>query len=176
MTDFAPALRALPELARRLDGAGVRWLLAGSAGRALIGYAAAPRDLDVEVDAPDLAAAATALGLSARPESGAGVSSLRAVGELDGVAVDLTADLELAGPGGRLPPDFALQYEHSHAVRAGAGTVRAAPVEEALARALVLDDLDRVARIAAEGAGRARPALRPGYLARRLSAAASAAR
>ncbi len=104
------------------------------------------------------------------------MSSLRACGELEGVAVDLTADLEVAGPGGRLAPDFALQHEHAHAVRAGAGTVLVAPVEEALARALVLDDLERIARIAAEGAGRERPALRPGYLARRLSAAASAAR
>lgn len=176
MTSPQPAMSVLPELVRRLDGAGVSWLLAGSAGRALLGYATAPRDLDVEVDGPELDAAARALGLSARRESGAGVSSLRAVGELAGVAVDLTADLEVAGPGGRLPPDFALQRAHAHAVASGDRTVLVAPVEETLARALVLDDLDRVARIAAEGAGRARPALRPGYLARRLSAAASAAR
>ena len=176
MTSPQPAMSVLPELARRLDDAGVTWLLAGSAGRALVGYAAAPRDLDVEVDGAEVEAAASALGLSARRESGAGVSSLRAVGELAGVAVDLSADLEVAGPGGRLPPDFALQREASHALALGERTVRVAPVEEALARAIVLDDLDRVARIAAEGAGRARPALRPGYLARRLSAAASAAR
>jgi hypothetical protein len=169
-------MSVLPELARRLDGAGVTWLLAGSAGRALLGYAAAPRDLDVEVDGPELNAAARALGLSARRESGAGASSLRAVGELAGVGVDLTAELEVAGPGGRLPADFVLQREGAHAIAVGNRTVLVAPVEEALARAIVLDDLDRVARIAAEGAGRERPALRPGYLSRRLSAAASAAR
>jgi len=176
VTEPPAGLRALPELARRLDGAGVRWLLAGSAGRALIGYATSPRDLDVEVDGSDMRAAAAALGLAGREESGGGVSSRRAVGVLLGIQVDLSADLEVAGPGGRLPPDFPLQLEAAHAVEVGGARVLVAPVEEALARALVIDDLARVARIAEESAGRDRPAVRPGYLARRLSAAASAAR
>jgi hypothetical protein len=165
---------ALVELARALDGAGVRWLLAGSAGRALMGHEVTPEDLDVEVDGPAMAAAAAALGLVARPETGGGVSSLRAVGTIAGVEVDLSADISVEGPGGRLEPDFALQAEHAHPAEAGGRRVLVAPVEEALARAMVRDDLARVARITGEGGER--PALRPAYLARRLSAAARAAR
>jgi hypothetical protein len=165
---------ALAELARRLDGAGVRWLLAGSAGRALIGYEVVPRDLDVEVDGPEMPAAAAALGLVARPERGGGVSSLRATGTIAGVAVDLSADIAVEGPGGRLEPDFALQVEHAHPAEVGGRPALVAPVEETLARAMVRDDLALVARIT-DAAGD-RPALRPAYLARRLSAAASAAR
>jgi hypothetical protein len=92
--------------------------------------------------------------------------------------VDLTCDLEVRGPVGLLAPDFALQRAWAHACEVGGRRIRLAPVEEAVARALVLADWPALERLAAQARAGAGPlAPRPGYLSLRLaSAAASAAR
>jgi len=151
----------------RLERAGVAWLLTGGAARALAGSARRPADLDLECAAADGPAAAAALGLVMRPESGGGVRSLRAQGEIAGVGVDLSADLALDGRFGRLGPDFPLQLAFARTVEVAGRTVRLAPLEEALARAAVRGDPDTLVRLAAEA-----PAglpLRLDYLAQRLA-------
>jgi hypothetical protein len=171
-------LAALLAVAARLDRAGVDWLLAGSAARALLGFAARPADLDLETSRDDAPAAAAALGLDLADDAGGGRASLRGRGRVAGVAVDLSGDLEVAGPGGRLAPDAALQRAWAHPREVAGRTIRLAPVEETLARAIVLADWGTLARVAAQA--REAPgavALRPAYLSARLSSAtASAAR
>jgi hypothetical protein len=56
----APWQRALRETARRLDGAGVEWWLAGSAALAVRGIDVVPRDLDLILSDEGAAAAAAA--------------------------------------------------------------------------------------------------------------------
>ena len=80
----------------------------------------------------------------------------------------------MTGPTHALAPDFALQWAWAHRLTVCGREIRAAPVEETLARALVLGDWPRLARVAAEGAP-AGAAIRPDYVARRLSAATSRA-
>jgi len=171
-------LAALLAVAARLDAAGVEWLLAGGAARALLGFAARPADLDLETSRRDAAAAAAALGLALADDVGGGRASLRGRGRVAGVEVDLSGDLEVAGPGGRLAPDLALQRAWAHPREVAGRRMRLAPVEEAVARAIVLADWDTLARVAAQAReGRGAAALRPAYLSARLSsAAASAAR
>ena len=53
-------------MADRLSGARAEWLLAGSAGRALQGFAVRPDDLDLEVSPRGAGAAAAALGVELR--------------------------------------------------------------------------------------------------------------
>lgn len=167
-------LAALTAIADLLARDGVAWLLAGSAARALLGYRVRPADIDIEVAADGAQAAARRLGAPLSPAAGAGRSSRRGSTRLAGVAVDLTCDLAVAGPTHALGPDFGLQWERSHRLRVCGREIRAAPVEETLARALVLGDWPRLARVAAEGAPAAAP-IRPDYLALRLSAATSRA-
>jgi hypothetical protein len=170
------ALAALAAVAARLDAAGVEWLLAGSAGRALAGFRVRPGDLDIEATAAHARAAARALGLSIAHVSGAGRASWRAVGIVAGIGVDLSGDLSVDGPGGRLAPDLALQRAWASPATVAGRTVWVAPVEEAVARALVAADWALLGRLAREAAGGPPPALRPAYVALRCSAAASAAR
>jgi hypothetical protein len=171
-------LAALLAAADRLDRAGVDWLLAGSAARALLGLAARPADLDLEVPGEGAPAAAAALSLVLSRDAGGGRASWRGRCRIAGVEVDLTGDLEVRGPGGRLAPDFALQRAWAHTREVAGRRIRLAPVEEAVARAVVLADWRALARVAGEARdGREPVALRTAYLSRRLSSAtASAAR
>jgi hypothetical protein len=170
-------LAALCAVADRLSATGVEWLLADSAGRALPGYRARPADLEVDVEAGDIAAAARALGAAHRREVGGGRSSLRAHAHLAGVAIDLTAAFEVEGPGGRLGDGFALQREWAEPRRACGRTILVAPVEEAVARMMVLGDRAAPARLAGQAADAGAAPIRPGYVSARLaSATATAAR
>lgn len=170
------AAAALVAVALRLDGAGVPWLLAGSAARALGGAAVRPGDLDVEVDGADADRAGAALGVALREEAGGGRRSLRGRAVLAGVEVDITAGLEVGGPGGRLAPDFGLQRAWAGGALVAGARVALAPAEEQVARALVAADWPALARIAAQAAAGGAPPPRAGYLARRLASAARAAR
>jgi hypothetical protein len=71
-------LAGLVAVADRLARADVEWLLAGSAGRALQGFAVRPADLDLEASPRHAAAAAAALGVELRREAGPGRESTRA--------------------------------------------------------------------------------------------------
>jgi hypothetical protein len=170
-------LAALVAVADRLAEAGAEWLLAGSAGRALQGFAVRPEDLDLEVPPRDAGAAAEALGVELRREAGGGRTSARAQTIVARSRIDLTCDLEVEGPGGRLAADFDRQLAWAAPVGVAGRTVLLAPAEETLARALVLGDWEALERLSREAAaGTAGPA-RPAYLAWRLSSArASAAR
>jgi len=169
-------LAALCAVADALAGAGARWVLAGSAGRALLGCPARPRDIDLEVDPRDADAAAAALGAELAAAGGGGRSSRRVLAVRAGVEVDLTCDLAIDGPGGRLAPDFALQWERSHPVTAGGRAIRVAPLEEGVCRAVVLGDWAGVARIAGQAA-RAPGGIRlsAAYVSERLSPATASA-
>lgn len=162
-------------VAVRLDGAGVPWLLSGSAGRALLGFSRRPRDVDVEVPEEAMDRAARALGVVPAFQEGGGRRGWRAMAHLRGVEVDLTAGLTVTRADGRPPlrAHFALEEEFAHAVVLARQEIRVAPVEEQVVAAIVSADWPRLARTV-EGA----PAgfrLRPDYLERRLAAAASAA-
>ncbi len=161
-------------VAARLDAAGVRWVLAGSAGRRLLGHARRPRDLDVEVARADGPRAAAALGIGLRPAEGAGRSSLRGAGVIAGVEVDLTAGLVVEGAGRRLPPSMEVQLDLGVEVQLDDRRITVAPPEEAIARAIVLRDREALAKIAS-GAGPDAAPLRRGYVAARLAAAISTA-
>lgn len=158
-------------MADRLDAAGVVWVATGSVGRVLTGGAARPGDLDLEVDRASIDVAAAALGLEAGLADDGPVRSLRAVGRLNGVEVDVSADLCVRGVRGTLPADFDLMRSWSTAVVVEGRTVLAAPVEEALCRALVLEAWGRLGRIAAS----APPRVEPAYLAVRLASLSSSA-
>jgi hypothetical protein len=95
-------------VADRLEGAGVEWLPARSAGRRLLGFAGRPADLDLEATrrAPRRGRPRLAWRRVARDP---GRTSLRAVGRVAGVGVDLSGELRVDGPGGRLPADFGVQ-------------------------------------------------------------------
>jgi len=164
-------LAALVAVSTRLDAAGVPWLLTGGSARALLGAARRPADLDLEVDAPDIARAARTLGLEARPDSGGGVDSLRATGRIAGVGVDLSAGITVTGPAGRLSPDWPLQLRFASRLGVAGRRVRVAPVEEMLARALLREDAAKARRLLDP----ALPPPRATYVAARLSAAISSA-
>jgi hypothetical protein len=164
------ALRAVDDLFAREK---VEWLLAGSAGRALLGWSARPDDLDIEVHPADDLRASRALGVDLSEErTPNGIVSLRARTAVSGVEVDVTSAMSVEGPDATLPFDFAAQVEASHTVELGGRAVRVAPPEEAFARAIVLADWERLARLAAQ-AGEA--TIRPAYVVRRLSSAAATA-
>lgn len=165
---------ALLAVATRLDAAAVRWVLAGSAGRALLGHEARPRDIDVEVASEDAAAAGAALGITLDRSSGRGRSSLRGGLWLAGVEVDVTAGLEVAGQALRLPCDDTAQLSARTVARLSGRSIPVAPVEEALARAIVLGEWDALTRLALT-AGDEAPPMRADYLARRLSSATARA-
>ena len=167
-------LAALAAVADRLARGRVEWLVAGSAGRALLGYDVRPADLDLEVGPGGADAAARLLGAPLVAASGAGRSSRRGATRIAGVEVDLTCDLAVRGAAAALAPDFALQRAWSHPVRVCGRELRAAPVEETIARALVLADAARLRRVTGEAGAGAAP-LRPAYLSLRLSAASSSA-
>ena len=164
---------ALAAAAARLDAAGVPWLLAGSAGRALMGYRVRPADIDIEVGPDGTTAAGRALGIALRRERGAGRDSLRGATRLAGVEIDVTCDLAVEGATHLLKPDFALQRGWARPIGLGGRSIWTAPPEEGIARAIVLGDWRTLARIAgqAEGAPGTAPAIRPGYVAERLSSA-----
>ena len=165
---------ALGVVADRLEAVGVEWLLAGSAGRRLLGFAGRPADLDLETTEGGAEAGAAALGLDVAWAREPGRSSLRAVGLVAGVPVDLSGDLRVEGPGGRLPSDFGGQRTWAEAAEAAGRRVFVAPPEETLARALVSADWTAVGRLAAAAPPGWAP--RPAYLPSRLRAPASAAR
>lgn len=170
MTLPVPLHAALVAVAQRLDDAGVDWVLSGSAGLALAGFAVVPRDLDIEVEASDVSAAASAVGLVAARETDARVSSVRARGAWNGVELDITGGLEFHGQGGNLHTDFPLLLMSSTAVDVDGRTVRVAPVEEHIARSIVAGDEARLDRLAD-----CRPTgylVNQGYLSSRLASAA----
>lgn len=169
-------LAALCAVADALARARVRWLLAGSCGRALLGSPARPGDIDLEVDPRDAAAAAAALGVELSRAAGGRRSSLRATARRAGVEVDVTCDLAIDVPAGRLAPDFPLIWERAHPVVAAGRTIRVAPLEEALCRAILLGDWAAVAKIS-DAAGRSPGGIRldAGYVAARLSSATASA-
>ncbi|MFZ4754786.1 MAG: hypothetical protein ACOYL4_02105 [Miltoncostaeaceae bacterium] len=158
-------------MAARLHAAGVTWRLAGSAGRLLLGGSDRPGDVDVEVAACDAAAAANALGLPIPgPVQGGGWSSHRSEGMVDGVTVDLSAGLEVHGPGGVLRADDAATV----ATPLGGGWVQVVAPGESVARAVVAGDVARERRARADLPADAAAAL--AYAESRITAAASAAR
>lgn len=169
-------LAALCAVADALEGAGGRWLLAGSAGRALLRAPVRPRDIDLELDPAGADRAAAALGAALAPADGAGRRSRRASIHRAGVEVDLTCDLGVDGPGGALAPDFALQWEWSHPVTICGRAIRIAPPEETLVRAIALGDWAGVAKVAGQtAAAEPPPALRRAYVSARLSPETSSA-
>ncbi len=160
--------------ALRLDAAGVRWCLAGSAGRALLGHAGRPRDVDVEVAVADADAAARALGVTLERTSGGGRSSLRGGTVLAGVEVDVTAGFAAAGPTLSLDPTPDDHVIAGPRAVLGGRPIPVQPPEEGIARAIVLGDWARLAKIAA-GAGPGAPPPDAAQVARRLSSATSRA-
>lgn len=165
---------ALQTLAGTLDEALAEWLLAGSTARKLAGWDVEPDDIDVEVSLHSIEAAADALDLTLRDDDTGVGHSLRAEGEISGVVVDLTANLEVEGPGGHLGPDFPLQRTWAKSMEVGGRRLWLAPVEEGLARAMVAGSWEAVSRLAA-GAPADSP-IRVPYLSLRLASAARAAR
>ncbi|MGI9538590.1 MAG: hypothetical protein ACR2N6_00400 [Miltoncostaeaceae bacterium] len=165
---------ALQTLAATLDDTLAEWLLAGSTARRIAGWDVEPDDIDVEVSPHGIEAAADACDLTLRDDDIGSGHSLRAEGEISGVAIDLTANLEVAGPGGHLGPDFPLQRTWSTSVEVGGRRIWLAPVEEGLARAMVTGDW---AKVVALGTGApADTPIRVPYLSLRLASAARAAR
>lgn len=164
-------LAALAAIAARLDTAGVRWRVAGSTGRLLLGHPVRPDDVDLEVAGVDAGRAAAALGLAGPTyQTGGGWSSRRAGGAIGGVLVDLSGGLEITGPGGLLRADDAATVS----VVFGGHVVQVVTPGESLARALVAGDAEREVR--------ARGAIHPSdtdalrYAQSRIAAAVSAAR
>ena len=116
--------------------------------RALRGFVLVPADLDLEVSGAEVAAAAAALGLPApRTESDARITGLRTIGALAGADVDLSADLACHGPGGTLDADFAGQLLLAGSAPVDGHAVPLAPLEEAVARADVLEPVHGRARL-----------------------------
>jgi len=165
---------ALTAVAAALDVAGVEWLLTGGTARALSGWRHDPGDIDIEISAHSAEGGAAALDLPLRDEGDGRSRSMRATGMVCDVAVDLTSDLEVEGAGGRLAPDFPLQRTFARSVELGGRRLWIAPIEEAVARALVRGDWGSLARLAAEAPRDAE--LRAAYLSLRLAAAVRAAR
>jgi hypothetical protein len=164
--------RALIALAARLDEVGVDWLVAGSTARALLGFGVTPRDLDIELDEGEVPRAAAAIGMDAGRSTDDRVSSVRANGRFAGHEVDLTGGLTLRGPAGTLEADFALLRLSARPVTIGGRTVSVASIEEQIARATMLADSERLARIAREAPSGFVPDA--AYLSARLAAATAA--
>ncbi len=164
--------RTLIALATRLDEVGVDWLVTGSTARALLGFGATPRDLDIELPEGQVPRAAAAIGIDAGCSTDDRASSVRANGRFAGHEVDLTGGLTLRGPAGTLDADFALLRLSARPVTIGGRTVSVAPVEEQIARARVLADSERLERIAREAPAGFVPDA--AYLSVRLAAATAA--
>ncbi|MCC6833107.1 MAG: hypothetical protein IT200_17375 [Thermoleophilia bacterium] len=160
----------LAEVAANLDAAGVTWIVSGSTARRLLGASREPRDLDLEVAVGHAEAAAAALGFALPPAAGGGVSSRRGGGRVGGVEVDVSAGVEVRGPGGVLTRDDAGLRDGVIPVLLGGRTVWCGAPEEGLVRALVSGDWERLAKIASGGG----PPPRLDYVARRLAAAIAA--
>lgn len=158
-------------MADRLGRAEVTWLVAGSAGRALLGAGRRPRDLDLEVAPADAPAAARALGLDLVDDVDHHIRSRRAQGIVARCEVDVTSRLAVTGPHGHLEPDWAMQLRWAVPVTVAGRRLLAAPPEETIARALVRGDWARMAKVAAGGG----PAPRVAYLAERLSSISASA-
>jgi len=158
---------ALAELARRLGSAGIDWMLAGSAARALAGATVEPRDLDIEVAVVDADRVAAALGCVLAVAQGQGWSSLRGQCILEGVEVDVSAGVTVLGPEWGLEPDEATVRAWSRSVSLEGHPIALAPPEEQLVRALVAGDWTRIAKISGGGG----PPPRPAYVFRRLASA-----
>jgi hypothetical protein len=165
-----PLRSALLDVADAL--ATVPWLVAGSTARALCGFDAVPRDLDIEVASSSTDRAAELLGMEASDRVDPRARSRRATGTIDGVEVDLTAGLTLIGPGGVLPPDFDLMQQFATTVTIDGRPVPVAPVEEQIVRILVGGDETRRVRLVAEAPAGFTP--RGDYVELRLAAARAA--
>ena len=137
-------------VAESLDAAAIDWVVGGSTARALLGFAATPRDLDLEVAEEATHAAASAIGLAAHRDEDPHVTSMRAQGTRGSVEIDLIGGLTCHGPGGNLHADYALLRLFSKTVLLAEHTVWVAPVEEQIARAIVAGTGDRLDRIARE--------------------------
>jgi hypothetical protein len=165
-----PLTAAITAVADALTG--VDWLITGSVARALSGFAATPRDLDLEVAAAQIEQAATRLGLGVADMRDSQASSRRAIGAIGTVELDLTAGLTLIGPGGILPPDFDLMWQFSTEATVDGRSVRLAPLEEQIVRILVSGNEARRARFVREAA--ADYIARNDYVELRLAAARAA--
>ena len=114
-------------------------------------------------------------GVELRRETGGGRASARAQAIVARSRIDLTCDLEIEGPHGRLGADFDRQSAWAAPVEVAGRTVLPAPVEEALARALVLGDWEVLGRLSREAAAGTAGAPRAAYVAWRLSSARESA-
>ncbi|HRC08218.1 MAG TPA: hypothetical protein PLV41_08380 [Miltoncostaeales bacterium] len=165
-----PLTAAITAVADALEG--VDWLITGSVARALSGFAATPRDLDVEVAATQIEQAAARLGLGVANMRDPQASSRRAIGAIGTVELDMTAGLTLIGPGGILPPDFDLMRQFATEATVDGRSVPVAPLEEQIVRILVSGNEARRARFVRES-----PAdyiARSDYVELRLAAARAA--
>ena len=168
-----PLTAAITAVADALEG--VDWLITGSVARALSGFAATPRDLDVEVAATQIEQAAARLGLGVANMRDPQASSRRAIGAIGTVGtveLDMTAGLTLIGPGGILPPDFDLMRQFATEATVDGRSVPVAPLEEQIVRILVSGNEARRARFVRES-----PAdyiARSDYVELRLAAARAA--
>ena len=169
-------LAVVHAIAARLDATGTPWRLAGSAAALVRGARVRPGDVDIEVAGPDADRAARALGLPPPAHAeGGGWSSLRSAGTINGVAIDLSADLRVTGPGGTLHADDApVDTVTGTGVRGGICLI---PMGEALARAIVAGSDERRAKaLAALPADAGERAGAIAYAESRVAAAARAAR
>ncbi|MFN8121185.1 MAG: hypothetical protein U0237_02015 [Thermoleophilia bacterium] len=130
------------------------WVVTGSTARRLLGASREPRDLDLEVAEDHADAAAAALGIGLPPAAGGGVSSRRGGGEVGGVEVDVSAGVEVRGPGGVLARTGDALRDGAVPVRLGGRTVWCGAPEEGLVRALVAGDWARLEKIASGGGRR----------------------
>lgn len=166
-----PLQTALIALAERLDDAEIDWVVGGSTARALLGFSVAPRDLDIEVDGGTTHATATCLGLIEHRVDDAAVESIRAQGLWRDVSLDISGGMTFHGPGGNLHADFPLLRLFAKPIAVNGRTVSVMPVEEQIARSVVVGAADRLDRIADE-----RPAdyvVDDVYLSLRLAAASA---
>lgn len=159
----------LTDVAARLDAAGVRWVLTGSAGRRLLGGVREPRDLDLEVAVADVPATEAALGVRFAPQQGGGVRSLRAGCVMDGVEVDCSAGVVVEGPSGVLERPDAVLRDGVRMVPFGDRRVPCGAPEETIVRALLRGDWARLAKVA----GDAGHPPRLSYVSERLRSIAS---
>jgi hypothetical protein len=161
---------ALAELADALEDAGVTWLLAGGASRALRGAPDPPRDLDVEIAPRHVGRAERALGARLAPSEGR-IRSRRAIVAVRGVWVDASADVEVVAPS-ELPSDFALQLRAARVTSVRGRTIRHAPDEELLMRFAAAGERRRLAKLGERLIGWA--ALSPDYVLARSARAVAA--
>jgi hypothetical protein len=177
-------LAVVHAVAAGLGAVGIEWRLAGSAARMLRGASVRPGDVDIEVAAADGPAAARALGLPPpERQSGGGWSSLRTTGTINGVPIDLSAGLEVTGPGGTLQADTVPAFTATLGTVPGITlddlpiAVRLTPPGESLARAIVAGSEERRAKaLAALPDDPVERAEALAYCEERVAAAASAAR